>query len=96
MRGSPATPRPLDPECRCEACRHFSRAYLRHLFAARELLVYRLLSLHNLTFYLGLLADMRAAILEGRFEAFRARFLGRYGIEPWRAEAEGDAEDSLR
>jgi queuine tRNA-ribosyltransferase len=72
-------PSPLDPECRCEACRLFSRAYLRHLFAARELLVYRLLSLHNLTFYLGLLADMRAAILEGRFEAFRARFLGRYG-----------------
>ena len=87
---------PLDPECRCEACRLFSRAYLRHLFAARELLVYRLLSLHNLTFYLGLLADMRAAILEGRFEAFRARFLGRYGVEPWRAEAGGDAEDSLR
>ena len=74
-------PAPLDAECRCEACRLFSRAYLRHLFTARELLVYRLLSLHNLTFYLGLLADMRAAILEGRFEAFRARFHGRYGVE---------------
>ena len=43
--------------------------------------MYRLLSLHNLTFYLGLLADMRAAILEGRFEAFRARFHSRYGVE---------------
>ena len=77
-RDSPATPRPLDPECPCEACRLFSRAYLRHLFAARELLVYRLLSLHNLTFYLTLLADARAAILEGHFEAFRARFHARY------------------
>ena len=95
MRASRATRAPLDAACSCEACRLFSRAYLRHLFVARELLVYRLLSLHNLTFYLGLLADMRAAILEGRFEAFRARFLGRYGVEPWRAEA-GDAEDFLR
>jgi len=52
-------PAPLDPACPCEACRRFSRAYLRHLFAARELLGYRLLSLHNLTFYLGLMRQMR-------------------------------------
>ena len=74
-------PEPLDGECRCEACRLFSRAYLRHLFVARELLVYRLLSLHNLTFYLGLMRDMREAIAEGRFAAFRTRFLARYGVE---------------
>jgi queuine tRNA-ribosyltransferase len=74
-------PAPLDAECRCEACRLFSRAYLRHLFVTRELLAYRLLSLHNLTFYLGLMRDMRAAVAEGRFGAFRARFLGRYGVE---------------
>jgi queuine tRNA-ribosyltransferase len=74
-------PEPLDAECRCEACRTFSRAYLRHLFVTRELLAYRLLSLHNLTFYLGLMGDMREAIAKGRFEAFRARFLGRYGVE---------------
>jgi len=74
-------PAPLDAECRCEACRLFSRAYLRHLFVARELLAYRLLSLHNLTFYLGLMAEMRQAILEGRFEALRTRFLARYGVE---------------
>src|SRR5262245_2467588 len=89
-------PAPLDPECPCEACRLFSRAYLRHLFSARELLVYRLLSLHNLTFYLGLLADMRAAILEGRFEAFRARFHRRYGVDPNDGETEGEPPPSAR
>jgi queuine tRNA-ribosyltransferase len=74
-------PGPLDPTCRCEACRLVSRAYLRHLFMARELLAYRLLSVHNLTFYLGLMADMRRSISEGSFAAFRAQLLGRYGVE---------------
>jgi queuine tRNA-ribosyltransferase len=74
-------PGPLDPECPCEACRHFSRAYLRHLFVARELLAYRLLSLHNVTFYQGVMARMREAIAGGGFRAFRARFLARYGVE---------------
>ena len=72
-------PAPLDPACPCEACRGFSRAYLRHLFAARELLGYRLLSLHNLTFYLGLMRQMREAVANGDFAAFRSRFLERYG-----------------
>jgi queuine tRNA-ribosyltransferase len=74
-------PAPLEAECRCETCRFFSRAYLRHLFVTRELLAYRLLSLHNLTFYLGLMADMRRAVADGGFGAFRARFLDRYGVE---------------
>jgi queuine tRNA-ribosyltransferase len=72
---------PLDGECPCEACRRFSRAYLRHLFGARELLAYRLLTLHNLTFYLGLMRRMREAVASGGFSSFRARFLGRYGVE---------------
>jgi queuine tRNA-ribosyltransferase len=72
---------PLDSECQCEACRRFSRAYLRHLFLARELLAYRLLSLHNLTFYLGLMAAMRRAVADGAFAPFRSRFLDRYGVE---------------
>jgi queuine tRNA-ribosyltransferase len=72
---------PLDPECPCEACGRFSRAYLRHLFLSRELLAYRLLSLHNLTFYLGLMAAMRRAVADGAFGPFRSRFLGRYSIE---------------
>jgi queuine tRNA-ribosyltransferase len=80
---------PLDPECACEGCRGFSRAYLRHLFMARELLAYRLLTLHNLTFYLGLMRDMRRAVAEGAFGPFRSRFLTRYGVE-----SVGDAADS--
>ena len=80
---------PLDPECTCEGCRSFSRAYLRHLFMARELLAYRLLTLHNLTFYLGLMRDMRRAVAEGAFGPFRSRFLARYGVE-----SVGDAADS--
>ena len=74
-------PEPLDAACPCEACQRFSRAYLRHLFLSRELLAYRLLSLHNLTFYLGVMAAMRRAVTDGAFAAFRSRFLDRYGVE---------------
>ena len=73
-------PSPLQPDCPCLGCRRFSRAYLRHLFMAEELLVYRLLSLHNLHFFLGLMAGMRAAIAGGIFAPFRARFLERYTV----------------
>jgi queuine tRNA-ribosyltransferase len=82
---------PLDSACPCEACRRFSRAYLRHLFAARELLAYRLLTLHNLTFYLGLVREMREAIARGGFGSFRSRFLERYGTDVAEAEAEAEA-----
>jgi queuine tRNA-ribosyltransferase len=70
---------PLDAACPCYACRHFSRAYLRHLFLARELTVYRLLTLHNLTYYLGLMAGLRAAIAGGTFAALRQAVLEAYG-----------------
>ena len=73
-------PAPLQADCPCYACRRFSRAYLRYLFMAEELLVYRLLSLHNLYYFLGLMAAMRTAIAEGGFAAFRARFSERYGV----------------
>jgi queuine tRNA-ribosyltransferase len=73
-------PAPLQEDCPCYACRRFSRAYLRHLFMADELLVYRLLSLHNLHFFLGLMAGMRAAIAADAFEAFRTRFFARYSV----------------
>jgi queuine tRNA-ribosyltransferase len=66
---------PADPACGCYACRTFSRAYLRHLFKAGEILALRANTLHNLHFYLGLMADARAAIEAGRFEGFRAERL---------------------
>ena len=61
-------PSPLDPACPCEACVKYSRAYLRHLFVCGEILSARLNTLHNLTFYLRLMAQMRSAILEFRFD----------------------------
>jgi len=90
-------PGPIDPECPCEACRQFSRAYLRHLFAARELLAQRLLSVHNVTFYLELMAAMRRALADGTFQAFRGRFLDRYGAGATEEEAgsESDVDGSL-
>ena len=75
------TAEPLDPSCPCYTCRRFSRAYLRHLFLARELTVYRLLTLHNLTYYLGLMADARAAIQAGTFAALRRAVLLAYGSD---------------
>ncbi len=68
---------PLDPECNCYTCRHYSRAYLRHLFLAGELLVYRLLTLHNLHFYLKFMEDIRQAIRKDRFSEFRKNFYQR-------------------
>ncbi len=59
-------PRPLDENCRCHACSHFSRAYLRHLFMAGEILASQLNSLHNLYFYHRLMESCRAALHEGR------------------------------
>jgi len=66
--------RPLDPTCGCYTCRHYSRAYLRHLFQSREILAYQLNSIHNLHYYCTLMAEMRQAIREDRFLAFRRTF----------------------
>ena len=64
----------LDPLCSCHTCKHYSRAFLHHLFRAKELTFYRLASLHNLHFYLNLMDQARTAIIQKRFEAFRAKF----------------------
>ncbi len=64
----------LDPECNCYTCRHFSRAYLRHLYTARELLAYRLNTIHNLWFYLDMMRRTRKAVQEGEFFAHHARY----------------------
>jgi queuine tRNA-ribosyltransferase len=67
--------RPLDPACACETCTRYSRAYLRHLYVANEILASRLNTIHNLAFYLGLMASMRAAIAAGSFASFAESFL---------------------
>jgi tRNA-guanine transglycosylase, queuosine-34-forming len=69
--------RPIEPGCECYACANFSRAYLRHLIKAEEILGLRLVSIHNLHFYLHLARWARAAILAGEFDAFRAEVVGR-------------------
>lgn len=68
---------PVEEGCRCSTCRRFSRAYLRHLFMARELLSYRLNTIHNLHFYLNLMAEMRDSIEAGTFSQFAKEFLAR-------------------
>ncbi len=69
-------PRPIDETCTCYTCQHFSRAYLRHLIQAKEMLASTLLSIHNIHTLLELMREMRQAILEGRFEAFYAEYGG--------------------
>lgn len=64
--------RPIDEECGCPTCRRYSRAYIRHLFKAKEILGMRLAVIHNLYFYNELMGKIRLAIEEDRFEEFRA------------------------
>ncbi len=68
---------PLDPECPCETCTQYSRAYLRHLFVAGEALSARLNSIHNLTYYLTIMQQMRQAILQNRFDEWCESFYTR-------------------
>ncbi len=67
---------PLDEECDCPTCRRHSRAYIRHLFKANEMLAMRLCVIHNLYFYNTLMEKIRAALDEGTFEAFYQRYVG--------------------
>lgn len=76
-------PRPVDEECGCYTCRHYSRAYLRHLYMAREILSSHLNTIHNLHYFVGLMAGVRQAISEERFAAFRKDFYaGRAAGDP--------------
>ena len=74
-----ADPAPIDESCACYTCRGFSRAYLRHLVKANEILAHILLSIHNLSTLIGLAHEMRTAIIEGRFADFAAEALAHLG-----------------
>ena len=67
-------PLPIDPDCGCMVCQTYSRAYLCHLYRAKELTYFRLGTIHNLYYYLDLMKQMREAILKDRFEEFRVEF----------------------
>jgi len=69
---------PLDPACTCYTCQHFTKAYLRHLFMANEILSLRLNTLHNVAFYLNLMGNIRNAIDNDRFSEFKNKFLAEH------------------
>lgn len=66
--------KPIEEGCQCYTCRNYTRAYIRHLFKAEELLAYRLVSIHNLYFLLQFMRDMRQSIFDGTFRKFREDF----------------------
>jgi queuine tRNA-ribosyltransferase len=72
---------PIDPECGCSTCSTFSRAYLRHLFNANEVLALRLGTVHNVYFYLNLMRNVRASIEQGMFREFKREFLSKRNTE---------------
>ena len=73
---------PLDEECDCWVCRTFSRGYIRHLIKAGEILGARLTSYHNLYFLLKMMREVRSAIEEGRFAAYKNEFFEKYNQNP--------------
>jgi queuine tRNA-ribosyltransferase len=87
---------PVEVDCTCYTCRTFSRAYLRHLFKAGELLAYRLATIHNVHFLLQLMADVREAISAGCFPAFANEFLDGYPIIPHAERAANRERRQLR
>lgn len=70
--------RPIEDGCECFACRHFTRAYLRHLLNVNEILGLRMVSLHNTHLYVKLMADIRAALAAGTFATFQREFIANY------------------
>ena len=71
----------IDPDCPCLTCGRYSRGYLRHLRVTGELLGHRLLSIHNLTYTLGVLSGARSAVTEGTFDAYRRRLAASRGTD---------------
>ena len=87
---------PIEAGCECYTCRHFSRAYLRHLFKAGELLAYRLATIHNVHFLLQFMRDIRRATAAGTFVAFNREFLACYPIVPDEVRAQNRAKRKTR
>ena len=65
---------PIEQQCDCYTCSNYSRAYLRHLYMARELLAYRLATIHNIYYFMQLMQQIRKAVREGRYPQFRKDF----------------------
>jgi queuine tRNA-ribosyltransferase len=72
---------PIDPGCTCYACQNYSRAYLRHLYLSKELLAYRLNTIHNVHYYMDLARRLRRAVCDGRFEEFKKEFFRKNSLQ---------------
>jgi queuine tRNA-ribosyltransferase len=86
-------PAPAEAGCGCYTCRQFSLAYLHHLFKAKELLGYRLATIHNVHFLLELMREIRSAIAEGRFAAMKEEFLAGYRVIPEERRGLGSSKE---
>ena len=73
--------RPIDEECDCYTCQNYTRAYLRHLVKAEEILAARLISIHNIQFLENLMKNIRQAIKENRFLEYKQAFYEKYGLK---------------
>ena len=92
-----ADEQPIDPDCACPVCRRYSRAYLHHLFMVKEMLGARLNTIHNLWYFSNLMREIRAALADGSFSAFRETFYRRRDqhaelVDPEHAAVEADGE----
>jgi queuine tRNA-ribosyltransferase len=87
---------PLDEECDCYTCRNFTRAYLRHLFIAREILALMLNTIHNVRFYLSLMERIRTSIAGGAFEDFRSSFRDRQRDDDAGPIPEGCVDENMK
>jgi queuine tRNA-ribosyltransferase len=87
--------RPVDPACGCYTCRHYSRAYLRHLYVAKEILGLRLNTIHNLHYYLDLMRQARQAIEVGGFAAWKAARLAEMDLEPSTMQSEQEKPNDV-
>jgi queuine tRNA-ribosyltransferase len=83
---------PIDDECDCYACKNFTKAYVRHLYRAGEILASRLCTWHNLRFLTRLMRDARSAIIRGTYPEFRAETMSLLGLSP--QEEADDPTDS--
>lgn len=87
-------PRPIEPGCSCDACRYYSRAYLRHLYLAKEILAMRLNTLHNLHFYLNWMREIRQAIAEDRLDSLAQDLQSQWVEEPQSEPQDGPPRPS--
>nr|NIM46898.1 tRNA-guanine transglycosylase [Candidatus Aenigmarchaeota archaeon] len=69
---------PIEKDCQCYTCQHFTQSYIRHLVHEKEILGMRLATIHNLYFIVNLMKNTREAIFEGRFTEFKKEFLGKF------------------